>query len=118
MRKNHDEEIKCKECLSTFEKKSQLKLHMKDHSKEKPYTCDQCSQTFSLKIYYDKHLMKHQVFNCSKCSITVKTRGLLTKHERTHLKNTCCSKCTHKIVLKAMIEKLQNDLDKLDDHHC
>ena len=45
-------EIKCNICGETFESKAKMVIHKKVHKSEKPYSCDVCTKSFSLKEHY------------------------------------------------------------------
>lgn len=52
----------CPYCNKVFGSVRDMKLHIRSHTGEKPYKCDYCGQTFSLKRSIEKHVLKqHQM---------------------------------------------------------
>jgi C2H2-type zinc finger/Zinc finger, C2H2 type len=100
------ESFKCKICSYTVSRPKFLELHLQTHSKNKPYSCDQCEKTFIWKGALRSHLVNHQseserkLYICPTCSRKYQTAGSLASHKKSahseivKSKNLCevCSK--------------------------
>uniref|UniRef100_H2L4E6 C2H2-type domain-containing protein n=1 Tax=Oryzias latipes TaxID=8090 RepID=H2L4E6_ORYLA len=60
----------CKECGKSFGYFSQLKFHMRFHTKGKPFACMKCTQSFSKLTNLKSHMRTHtgeKPFSCKEC---------------------------------------------------
>ncbi|EAT45834.1 AAEL002930-PA, partial [Aedes aegypti] len=56
--RRHGGHFPCPVCGKVLQKKYSLDVHMRTHTKEKPYSCELCSQRFMLKVQLKTHLSK------------------------------------------------------------
>ena len=65
---NHEENIKCKVCNESFDKNSDMELHMTTvHETEKKNRCDIYEKTFMFEWRLRKHKFMHQSVTGTKC---------------------------------------------------
>lgn len=58
----------CTVCNKSFSYRH-LKLHMRTHTKEKPYQCSNCKMRFSFKANFKRHMMTHTGERPHKCEL-------------------------------------------------
>ena len=102
---------KCSECTKSFTY-FKLKLHMKDHSKvkpfscvvpgssemrskpiEKPYSCPECSKSYRKSKELIQHMNVHtgdKPYSCPECSKLFTCSRYLKEHMRVHTEENSC----------------------------
>ncbi|CAL8129161.1 unnamed protein product [Orchesella dallaii] len=84
--RSHGDGIKsqCKVCTKWFYGVNYLKIHMRCHSGEKPFSCSICGRNFSRNDTLTAHFAVHEEkkFGCTKCPKTFRFKSNLTTYLR------------------------------------
>ncbi|KAH9387804.1 hypothetical protein TYRP_009001 [Tyrophagus putrescentiae] len=94
--KNH----RCQQCNKSFDFPSNLKIHQRVHTSDRPYKCTVCSKSFTQTSDLKRHQLLHtgdRPYKCTVCSKSFALIGNLKQHQRVHTgdrpyKCTVCSK--------------------------
>eukprot|EP00088_Acartia_fossae_P000328 TRINITY_DN10125_c0_g1_i4.p1 TRINITY_DN10125_c0_g1~~TRINITY_DN10125_c0_g1_i4.p1 ORF type:complete len:563 (+),score=105.80 TRINITY_DN10125_c0_g1_i4:31-1719(+) len=81
--------LACSHCHKSFKHRAHLVQHLRSHTKEKPFKCEECARAFStkgnLKIHMERHKdPSHRKFKCSECDFTATSSVLLKYHMNAH----------------------------------
>ncbi|XP_064080875.1 zinc finger protein 678-like isoform X2 [Macrobrachium nipponense] len=79
-------DVQCKYCGKRFHKRT-YKAHLRTHTGERPYKCEECNATFVQKNHLVKHMKTHitdKDFKCDLCGITFNTNQCLRFHAKMH----------------------------------
>ena len=104
MKLHYEPSHQCEVCLKSFHRKSDVNIHMRTHTGEKPYICSICDRRFARKNTYQRHQATHSDEKKFKCNICpdercFKTKNQLSNHMQFHNepKHSCvhCNKKFH-----------------------
>ncbi|XP_062605082.1 uncharacterized protein LOC134266894 [Saccostrea cucullata] len=93
-------------CTQRTKSKSDLTKHMKIHTNQKDYICDECGKGFRTRACLSKHLQRHsdiRPFSCDICNRAFKVKVALRKHVALHseYRPYSCEMCGQKFSSKS-----------------
>lgn len=81
---------KCEFCEKSFVNRTELNVHLRVHTNERPYVCSfpGCGKSFRTNSHRSAHMDTHNTeknFKCNECEEVFQTRSLRRLHEKSHI---------------------------------
>ncbi|XP_057690936.1 zinc finger protein 384b isoform X2 [Corythoichthys intestinalis] len=95
--KDSTKTYRCRMCPATFFSKSDMQIHSKSHTEDKPHKCPHCAKSFANSSYLAQHIRIHsgaKPYTCSYCQKSFRQLSHLQQHSRNHTESKP-HKCPH-----------------------
>lgn len=82
-----DSRFTCSSCPKVCVSRSDLQIHMRSHTNERPYECTICNKKFKTSANRSSHMdihLEEKIHECNICFEKFQTRPILRKHKKKH----------------------------------
>ena len=113
----------CSYCGKYFSSRSNMVVHERTHTHERPYTCSHCGRTFSQHGQMVIHVRSHtgqRPFKCTHCDKAFTSSKVLKIHVRTHTgeKPYACEHCDKRFAAYANLVVHRRIHTKVRPYNC
>ena len=104
-------EWQCSFCAYKTISRGRLTKHMRTHTNERPYRCDECGKRFTVQCNLKQHILsihvKQKPFKCAHCDLSFIRKDKLREHERVHTgeRPFGCSYCQLRFARRSTMNK-------------
>eukprot|EP01084_Bolivina_argentea_P236492 397628_1 len=101
----------CQFCAYKTCSRHRLTKHMRTHTNERPYNCEECGRRFTVQCNLNQHILsihtKEKPFKCNECGLGFIRNDKLREHSRIHTgeKPFKCTHCSQAFARKSSLNK-------------
>ena len=114
----------CSRCGACFNRPAKLEIHIRTHTGERPFHCNNCDQSFTCKTYLVRHQKNchsgGRLHKCDECHQGFLTKVQLVKHKRFHdiTRPYPCGICGHRFMTWDVRQAHMTQHDDQRPHTC